>query len=58
MPRDREGSFEPKIVKKCQKRLSGVDEMVISLAAKGQSAVPVAGSHPLTFPEQSGARPQ
>ncbi|WP_236569284.1 IS256 family transposase [Streptomyces sp. MBT58] len=35
VPRDREGSFEAKIVKKRQKRLSGVDEMVISLAAKG-----------------------
>jgi len=35
VPRDREGSFEPKIVAKRQKRLSGVDEMVISLAAKG-----------------------
>ncbi|SFX90662.1 Transposase, Mutator family [Streptomyces atratus] len=35
MPRDREGSFEPKIVRKRQKRLSGVDEVVISLAAKG-----------------------
>jgi putative transposase len=35
VPRDREGSFEPKIVKKRQKRLTGVDEMVISLAAKG-----------------------
>lgn len=35
VPRDREGSFEPKIVKKRQKRLSGVDEMVTSLAAKG-----------------------
>ncbi|AYN43308.1 IS256 family transposase [Streptomyces dangxiongensis] len=35
VPRDREGSFEPRIVKKRQKRLSGVDEMVISLAAKG-----------------------
>ena len=34
-PRDRNGSFEPKIVRKRQKRLSGVDEMVISLAAKG-----------------------
>src|SRR3954453_3845838 len=31
VPRDREGSFEPKIVKNRQKRLSGVDEMVISL---------------------------
>ncbi len=35
VPRGREGSFEPKIVKKWRKRLSGVDEMVISLAAKG-----------------------
>ncbi|WP_405801613.1 IS256 family transposase [Streptomyces halstedii] len=35
VPRDREGSFEPKIVKKRRKCLSGVDEMVISLAAKG-----------------------
>jgi putative transposase len=35
VPRDRESSFEPKIVRKRQKRLSGVDEMVISLAAKG-----------------------
>ncbi|GAA0907349.1 hypothetical protein GCM10009574_100240 [Streptomyces asiaticus] len=35
VPRDRDGSFEPKIVKKRQKRLTGVDEMVISLTAKG-----------------------
>ena len=33
--RDRDASFEPKIVAKRQKRLTGVDEMVISLAAKG-----------------------
>jgi transposase-like protein len=35
VPRDREATFEPKIVAKRQKRLSGVDEMVISLSAKG-----------------------
>jgi len=35
VPRDREGSFGPQIVKKRQRRLSGVDELVISLAAKG-----------------------
>ncbi|ATZ22116.1 Transposase, Mutator family [Streptomyces lavendulae subsp. lavendulae] len=35
VPRDRDGSFEPRIVKKRQKRLSGVDETVISLSAKG-----------------------
>jgi transposase-like protein len=35
VPRDRDASFEPKIVAKRQKRLGCVDEMVISLAAKG-----------------------
>jgi putative transposase len=35
VPRDREGTFEPKIVAKRQRRLSGVDEMVLSLYAKG-----------------------
>jgi putative transposase len=35
VPRDRESSFEPRIVAKRQKRLTGVDEMVISLSAKG-----------------------
>ncbi|MGW4816323.1 IS256 family transposase [Kitasatospora cineracea] len=35
VPRDREGSFEPQIVKKCQRRLTGVDEMVLSLSARG-----------------------
>jgi putative transposase len=34
VPRDRDSSFEPKIVAKRQ-RLTGVDEMVISLSAKG-----------------------
>jgi putative transposase len=35
VPRDRDGSFEPQIVRKRQRRLSGVDEMVLSLSAKG-----------------------
>ncbi len=35
VPRDREGSFEPQIVKKHQRRLTGVDEMVLSLSARG-----------------------
>lgn len=34
-PRDRAGTFEPMMVKKRQKRLTGVDEMVLSLSAKG-----------------------
>jgi putative transposase len=35
VPRDRDSSFEPKIVAKRQRRLTGVEEMVISLSAKG-----------------------
>ena len=35
VPRDRDSSFEPKIVARRQRRLTGVDEMVISLSAKG-----------------------
>jgi putative transposase len=35
VPRDRESSFEPKIVKKRQRRLADVDEIVLSLYAKG-----------------------
>ena len=35
VPRDRNASFEPKIVAKRQRRLTGVEDMVISLSAKG-----------------------
>ena len=35
VPRDRTGTFEPQIVRKRQRRLDGVDEVVLSLYAKG-----------------------
>jgi putative transposase len=35
VPRDRDASFEPRIVAKRQRRLSGVDDLVLSLSAKG-----------------------
>jgi transposase-like protein len=35
VPRDRDGSFDPQTVRKHQRRLEGVDAMVISLTAKG-----------------------
>jgi transposase-like protein len=35
VPRDRDSSFEPKIVAKRQRRLTGVEDMVISLSARG-----------------------
>jgi putative transposase len=35
VPRDVAGTFEPQIVRKRQRRLSGVDDLVLSLSAKG-----------------------
>jgi transposase-like protein len=35
VPRDRQGTFTPQIVKKRQRRLGDVDEIVLSLYAKG-----------------------
>ena len=34
VPRDRDASFEPRIVAKRQRRLGGVDDMVVSLVAR------------------------
>ena len=36
-PRDRAGTFEPKIVRKGQRRLDGIDAIVLGLYAKGMS---------------------
>jgi len=45
VPRDWDSSFEPKIVAKRQRRLSGVDDMVISLSARGLTTGEIA-AHP------------
>src|SRR6266496_2143059 len=42
MPRDRDASFQPKIVRKRQRRLGGVDDLVVSLVAKGLTTGEVA----------------
>jgi putative transposase len=42
MPRDRDGSFEPAIVRKRQRRLNGIDEIVLSLTARGLTTGEVA----------------
>ena len=42
VPRDREGTFEPQIVKKRQRRLDGVDQLVLSLTARGLTTGEVA----------------
>ena len=37
IPRDRNGNFEPAIVKKKQSRIAGLDQKIVSLYAKGMS---------------------
>ncbi len=37
MPRDRNGEFEPKLIPKYQRDISGIEEQVISLYARGMS---------------------
>jgi transposase-like protein len=43
VPRDRNGSFEPQLVKKRQRRLPGFDEKVIALYARGMSTRDIQG---------------
>jgi|GEM_PF-3084003 len=37
VPRDREGDFEPVFVRKGQRRVTGMDEKILALYARGQS---------------------
>lgn len=43
VPRDREGTFEPRLVPKRQRRLAGFDEKVIALYARGLSTREIQG---------------
>jgi hypothetical protein len=52
VPRDRDSSFEPVIVKKRQRRLDGIDEIVLSLTALGLTTGEVAAH----FDEVFGAK--
>ena len=52
VPRDRDASFEPVVVKKRQRRLDGIDEIVLSLTARGLTTGEVAAH----FDEVYGAK--
>lgn len=41
IPRDRQGEFEPKLVKKHQRRLAGLDKKILSLYARGLSTTDI-----------------
>jgi transposase-like protein len=52
VPRDVDASFEPQIVRKRQRRLTGIDEIVLSLTAKGLTTGEIAAH----FDEVYGAK--
>ncbi len=57
VPRDRDGTFEPQLVKKRQRRLSDVDEVVLSVYAKGLTTGEISAHFADVFPT-SWADPQ
>jgi putative transposase len=52
VPRDRGGTFEPVVVRKRQRRLGGIDQIVLSLTARGLTTGEVSAH----FEEVSGAK--
>jgi putative transposase len=52
VPRDRDGSFDPVIVRKRQRRLDGIDQLVLSLTARGLTTGEIAAH----FAEVYGAK--
>jgi transposase-like protein len=52
VPRDTDASFEPQIVRKRQRRLTGIDQIVLSLTAKGLTTGEIAAH----FDEVYGAK--
>src|SRR5688572_31476657 len=53
VPRDRDGSFEPVIVAKRQRRLSSIDEIVLSLYARGLTTGDIAAHFAEIYDAQS-----
>lgn len=43
-PRDRDGTFEPQLVKKNQTRITGMDNQILSLYAKGMTTREIAAA--------------
>jgi putative transposase len=44
IPRDREGTFDPKLIARYQRRFPGFDEKIVSMYARGMT---VRGEHPV-----------
>ena len=45
IPRDRQATFDPQLIAKYQRRFPGFDEKIVSMYARGMSALVVVGHH-------------
>jgi len=43
VPRDRQSSFDPQLIAKCQRRFLGSDDKIVSMYARGMSTREIAG---------------
>jgi transposase-like protein len=57
VPRDRDATFDPKLVRKRQRRLAGFDEKVIALYARGMTTREIQGHLSTAAVSESGAPP-
>ena len=57
VPRDVEATFTPTIVKKRQRRLTGVDQIVLSLSARGLTTGEISATWPRSTAPACPARP-
>ena len=45
VPRDREGTFDPKLIARYQRRFPGFDEKIVSMYARGRTNAPHSPGH-------------
>ncbi len=57
VPRDTDASFDPQIVKKRQRRLTGVDEIILSLSSKGLTTGEIVAHFDDVFPRRREVPP-
>jgi transposase-like protein len=57
VPRDTDASFDPQIVRKRQRRLTGVDEIILSLSSKGLTTGEIAAHFDDVFPRRREVPP-
>jgi putative transposase len=54
IPRDREGTFDPKLIQRYQRRFPGFDEKIVSMYARGMTVREIQGHLLVRWPRKMG----